>query len=444
MNAFSRRGACPALSAPMQTGDGLLVRLNPAAAGLSPRALIGLCEAALRHGNGVVEVTARGSLQIRGLTEVSAPLLASEVEALGVPVRTGVPVETGALAGLDPAEIADPTPLVERIRTAIESAGLAGRLGPKVSVVLDGGGRSGLEKVAADVRLTAKRCEAGVLWRLSLAGDAETAKPLSLFSEEMACDATIAVLEAIAALGLAARARDLPAALLEELRSSESLEDAAERQAANNPTLLDILSLRDSRHALGVALPFGHTHAETLIGFAQQAEALEVSDIRFAPKRTILALCSASASALALRQHAERLGFVVDPSDPRIRIAACSGAPACASGHIAARDLAAEIASSNKDLFDDSLTLHISGCGKGCAQGAAASLTLVGSENGAGIVVGGTAKDLPVAYTAHDGVADAFARVADLIGAARAPDETAAGWVARLGKIRIAETFRQG
>ena len=43
MNAYTRRGACPALSAPMLTGDGFLVRLNPVAGGLSPKALIGLC-----------------------------------------------------------------------------------------------------------------------------------------------------------------------------------------------------------------------------------------------------------------------------------------------------------------------------------------------------------------------------------------------------------------
>ena len=110
----------------MQTGDGLLVRLNPVAGGLSPKALIGLCKAALRHGNGIVEVTARGSLQIRGLTPESAALLAAEVDALGIAVRTGVPVETGPLAGLDPDEIADPTPLAERIRAAIEAAGLEG------------------------------------------------------------------------------------------------------------------------------------------------------------------------------------------------------------------------------------------------------------------------------------------------------------------------------
>ena len=66
MNAPMRRGACPALSTPMPTGDGLLIRLSPASGGVSPKQLIGLCEAAARHGNGIVEVTARGSLQFRG------------------------------------------------------------------------------------------------------------------------------------------------------------------------------------------------------------------------------------------------------------------------------------------------------------------------------------------------------------------------------------------
>ncbi len=154
---FTRRGACPALSAPMQTGDGLLVRLNPVAGGLSPNALIGLCKSASAHGNGIMEVTARGSLQIRGLTQHSATLLAAEVDALGIAVRTGVPVATGALAGLDPDEIADPRTLAERIRPAIEETGLDRQLGPKVSVVVDGGGRSALDEVSADVRLTAVR-----------------------------------------------------------------------------------------------------------------------------------------------------------------------------------------------------------------------------------------------------------------------------------------------
>ena len=116
MNAFARRGACPALSSPMQTGDGLLVRLNPPDGGLLPETLAGMCEAALRHGNGVVEVTGRGSFQIRGLTPSSAVLLAGDIERLGIVAPTGVPVTHGALAGLDPEEAADPRP--SRVETA--------------------------------------------------------------------------------------------------------------------------------------------------------------------------------------------------------------------------------------------------------------------------------------------------------------------------------------
>ncbi|RUX93074.1 precorrin-3B synthase, partial [Mesorhizobium sp. M7D.F.Ca.US.004.01.2.1] len=199
MNAFSRRGACPALSAPMQTGDGLLVRLNPVAGGpssggLSPKLLIGIAESALRHGNGIMEVTARGSLQIRGLTPQSAPLLATEVDALDIAVRTGVPVETGPLAGIDPQEIADPRPLAEQIRAALEEAGLVQRLGPKVSIVVDGGGQLGLDAVTADVRLAATHTDAGIRWWVSVAGDGQNARPLVTAGDDAARDIAVAVL----------------------------------------------------------------------------------------------------------------------------------------------------------------------------------------------------------------------------------------------------------
>ncbi|MER8855651.1 precorrin-3B synthase, partial [Mesorhizobium australicum] len=224
MNAFSRRGACPALSAPMQTGDGLLVRLNPIAGGtssggtssggsssrgLSPKLLIALAESASRHGNGIMEVTARGSLQIRGLTTESAALLATEVDALGIAVRTGVPVETGPLAGIDPHEIADPRPMAERITAAIEGAGLAPRLGPKVSVVVDGGGQLTLDAVTADVRLKAVGVSAGTLWAISVAGDSQSEKRLATADEDAARDIAVAALRMVAEKGRDAHTRDL-------------------------------------------------------------------------------------------------------------------------------------------------------------------------------------------------------------------------------------------
>ena len=59
------RGACPGLSAPMPTGDGLLVRLLPIGT-ISLDAFTVLGAAARAHGNGVIEITARGSIQSAG------------------------------------------------------------------------------------------------------------------------------------------------------------------------------------------------------------------------------------------------------------------------------------------------------------------------------------------------------------------------------------------
>jgi precorrin-3B synthase len=99
-----RRGACPGLSVPMPTGDGLLVRLLPVGT-ISLDAFRKLCTAAREHGNGIVEITARGSIQIRGLNAVSAPGFADAVAALDIAAADGVPVLCNALAGLDPEEI---------------------------------------------------------------------------------------------------------------------------------------------------------------------------------------------------------------------------------------------------------------------------------------------------------------------------------------------------
>ena len=59
----------------MPTGDGLLVRLMPADR-VPLDSFIAFCAAAREHGNGTLEITARGSLQVRGLTPSSAPLFA--------------------------------------------------------------------------------------------------------------------------------------------------------------------------------------------------------------------------------------------------------------------------------------------------------------------------------------------------------------------------------
>ncbi|SIT59637.1 Cobalamin biosynthesis protein CobG [Mesorhizobium prunaredense] len=497
MNAFSRRGACPALSAPMQTGDGLLVRLNPVAGGLSPKSLIGLGESASQHGNGIMEVTARGSLQIRGLTPASARLLAMEVDALGIAVRTGVPVETGPLAGLDPQEIADPRPLAERIRAAIAEAGLAQRLGPKVSVIVDGGGRLGMDVVTADVRLAAVRVDATIQWKMSVAGDGQGAKSLVMVEEEAARDIAIAILRMVAEKGREAHARDLTERQLTSLASWHSfappsvLPDisptrgeiapwsplspiakgaegeppaklispqvgempsggkegrteggAVERFPVPARLPIGVFDLTDGI-ALGIGLPFGSMPAQKFIGLTQHALTLGATEIRLAPHRALLFIGLSPAACHSLQQTAASLGFVTDAADPRTKIAACPGAPACASGRIATRDIAETIATENRDLLDASVTLHISGCAKGCAHPGPAALTLVGGDSGAGLVVDGTAKALPAGYRPGYDAARGVGRIAAAIREARFRGETTAACLTRLGAAGVTEPYRQ-
>ena len=440
---FSRRGACPALSVPMRTGDGLLVRLNPVAGGLSPAQLIGLCEAAAAYGNGVVEATARGSLQIRGLTETSAVRFAQAVDRLGISVRTGVPVQTGALAGLDPDEVADPAALAETIRTGIAEAGLEARLGPKVSVVVDGGGRMALDEVVADVRLTAVWTGDSVRWQVAIAGDAATAQPIGVADgDQAACEATLAVLSEIARVGRQARARDVDEEKLSGiLNSLQAGRSTLPPSGLSAESLIGTTNLRDGRVALGIALPFGHTNAKLLKTFAETAQALGVGDIRPAPGRTLVAICGTGAQAEALREKAETMGFVTSPDDSRQAISACPGAPECASGHIPARRIAAEITSEYSNLLDGTVHLHVSGCAKGCAHPAASDIVVVGTATGMGLIVDGTARDEPLAFADSDSGRRGLAGVAALVSAERRAGETTAQAIQRIGLSALAEAF---
>jgi precorrin-3B synthase len=401
---FQKRGACPALYSPMQTGDGLLVRLNPASEGLSARQLIGLCESASRHGNGIVEITARGSLQIRGLTAESALLLAQDVDALGINPRTGVPVDVPPLAGIDPAEITDPRPLAAAIRQGIEAAGLAPRLGPKVSVVVDGGGAIGMGDIIADVRVAAGRRRTGQLWRLSIGGTARTAEPMGAASEIGAAAFVVDLLSQIAEMGIESRARDLLARTGNP--GDQPPPTRRDRQA---------YALTQGRVGLCMALAFGNAKASSLAALTRQAASRGVSEFRLSPGRMLIAICPDAPTAAALAGIAANLGFIIGTDDPRLMISACAGAPACRAAHFATRALAERLAS-EPQLMAGAGHIHISGCSKGCAHPAAAPLTLVGAPDSIGVVANGTARDAP---SVQLNIGEAVARLPSLIHDAR-------------------------
>ncbi|MCO5065471.1 MAG: precorrin-3B synthase [Rhizobiaceae bacterium] len=383
---INRRGACPALAAPMQTGDGLLARLNPVSQGLTPAQLIGLSASATRHGNGIVEVTSRGSLQLRGLSQASARALAGDINDLGIDVLTGPSVVAGPLAGIDAAELADPRPLRDMIRAEIARRRLGGRLAPKVSVVVDGSGAWNLDMMEADIRLKAE----GNMWRVTAAAEGNSQRLVGTFHAEEAVATALAMLEELALLGSVARARDLRIV-------GEMIPRDTDGQAP-----LGAIALHERRMAVAFALPFGTAMADQLEDFARQAHHFGVTEFRPAPPRTLIAILCPNTCA-ELLAFAEQTGFVIDPESPLLRIHACPGAPACASATFDTRAAARQIVEAVPALFEDrSFSLHVSGCPKGCAHPATATVTLVGNENGIGVIDGGTARSTPALHCRLD------------------------------------------
>ncbi len=403
MNAPYRRGACPGLSTPMLTGDGLLARLTPAGPTIGLDAFAGLCRAARAHGNGIIEVTSRGSIQIRGLSAASAPIFAADVAALQIDGSEGVPVLVSPLSGLDPDEAFDTSALAATLRENFAAAPIALSLSAKISVIVDGGGALHLDDVAADVRLHAVDARNGASFHVALGGDALTSAPIGLVTPENAVACVVQLLKVLAATVPSARMRD--AIQGEGLNAFKSAVadlvidgPAPIVRPATEPIGLHVL--RTGGVAIGLGLPFGHSDCETLLDLIEAGRRAGANGVRTAPGRALLMLGLQPAAARVLAAEAGALGLIVDADDPRRSVVACAGAPICAAGQIPARAMASAVARAASAAFHNDI-VHVSGCYKGCAHPAPVPLAIFGRDGECDVVLDGvlsrsvTVEDLP-------------------------------------------------
>ena len=78
------QGWCPGALRPMASGDGLVVRVRPHGGRLSQAQARGIADLARRHGNGLIDLSNRANLQLRGVTEASYPALIAGLRQLGL------------------------------------------------------------------------------------------------------------------------------------------------------------------------------------------------------------------------------------------------------------------------------------------------------------------------------------------------------------------------
>jgi precorrin-3B synthase len=385
-----RRGACPKVRNPMLTGDGWLVRWIPQEP-ITTHAFAALCDASEKFGNGVMEITQRGSLQIRGLTLESAASLADAMEELGLDFDATPVMLTPPLLGRDMAPGEPALRFASQLRERLADRADSALLSPKVSLVVDGETGLHLDLVAADVRLRV----VGERVHVALGGDARTAIPVGWTDFAAAVAVVESILDRLMALGLLARARDLGGEqAAESLRKlfATSITNAPPAAVRPAPESIATRELTNGTFAQGLGLAFGYSRAVVLKEFALDAQSLGASEFCTAPGRTLVAVGLTSESATALTTLAGKSGFVVSATDPRRYVVACAGSPVCASALMSTRELAPRVAQAARNLLGPGSVIHLSGCPKGCAHSNAAALTLTGPRH---LIVRGHANDPP-------------------------------------------------
>jgi precorrin-3B synthase len=371
---------------------------------------------AQHYGNGLIDLTRRANLQIRGVAEeriaaLQAELLAANLIAPDAGHETPNAIAS-PLAGRDRDALIDIRPLVQELEQRFAADPRARDLPAKFCIAVDDGGRFSARDVGADIAFEADKANGTICFAARIGSEIVGAVETEELSETaLAFAGAFTSLRArngrplrrmhdlIKIVGLPAILSSCPSF---GRRSTKSwgAHGNVDSRARPDP---DAVGFADS-HVFGAAAPFGSLHADQLALLADLANRHAEGELRLTPWRAILIPAIASGAIDHVAAECARAGLVTDPSDPRRNMAACAGAPACASASVQTRHIAAALA----PLLRQGDTLHVSGCAKSCASSRSASITLVGRDGFFDLVPNGRPGDAPALF----GLSPEEARVA--------------------------------
>ncbi|TJZ92507.1 precorrin-3B synthase [Paracoccus gahaiensis] len=348
------KGWCPGALQPMESGDGWVVRIRPPGGRLDAAQAAAIADAAEAQGNGVIELTGRANLQLRGVTPAShAPLIAA-LRAQGL-IDADAATEARRNIMVTPFADAETDALAAALAEALAASSLT--LPSKFGFAVDPGPAPVLTRDPADIRI--ERGPDGLMLR---AEGMTRAAPLTDITE---------------ALDLARWFLDQGGAPMGRGRMAALIARGALPPGAILPAPAPARQTEPGATPWGmlVALEFGQIPPDTLRRLAR------LGPLRLTPWRMVLVTGTRSLPALP--------GLILDPRDPALRLRACPGAPACPQGHAATRPLARSLAT----LVPEGAVLHVSGCAKGCGWPRAADLTLTATPAGFDLIRHGRASD---------------------------------------------------
>ncbi len=324
-----RKGWCPSVLRPMASGDGLIVRVSVIDGRVSPALARALSELSRRFGNGLLDLSGRANLQLRGVSEATLAPLQAELMALNVVEADNEPavarnILASPLAGIDPHALVDIAPCVGALRERLIHDPVAHQLPQKFGFVIDDGGALSLANEKTDVSFLALRGADGARFLVCLAGHIAGECAIAELAD-------IGLRIALAFLDLHAPPAERMAALVRRIGVKIIAEQAgltATARTIGNHAPHPIGAHRiGSRHVLGVGIPFGRLDAPVLKRLADVAEESH-GELRLTPWRAILIVGVAQPDAKQLTDA----GLIFDEDDPLRSVAACPGTSGCANG----------------------------------------------------------------------------------------------------------------
>jgi len=355
--SFEVKGWCPGALRPMLSGDGYVVRVRPRLAELSAAQALGLCAAAEEYGAGLIDLTNRANLQVRGVQPAAlADLLAALTDLSLVDADVATETRRNILTAPTWADGGDTHRLTGELLARLEALP---DLPPKMGFAIDAGPGPMLRDTPADFRIE-RGSHRGLILR-------PEGYPLGIpLLPGAEIDMLIRLCNWFVASGGAAAGRmarhhaPLPA------WAEPSLAPATRRPP-----------LRPGTHALGAihGAAFGQIQAGDLAAAILDSKA---SAIRVTPWRVLLLLDATPGP---------RTGLLWDADAPELRADACPGAPFCPQSSVETRALALALAPHVQGR------LHVSGCAKGCARPGPADVVITGENGAYGVALNARAGD---------------------------------------------------
>ena len=379
-SSTSRPSACPGLMRIVPARDGGLARLRLIGGELSAHAAHAVARAAVGCGSGVIDVTNRANLQLRGIRDdAHAELIDSALNAgLGPQAEGGDDIRNVMLSPL--ANDATRT-LAASIIAAMQNDAALHALSPKFSLQLDGGESLVMLDHTHDVWLSA--LDEGARFAFGFAGSMphrdEHAPALGSVARDVAVRFVIAVLHAF--LAQATQQEHRMREVLARIGVARFLDalsfDAACTTWRRAPS---DASLRLGAHAMpehdawyvGAQPPLGRLDAATLDALADLASSHAQGRLIFTPWQSVVLPGVAMQDTQYVINRVDALGLVTDPRHPLARLIACTGSAGCGKSHADTKADAHRLA----PLLPPDTHVHLSGCDRSCAAAHPVEVTL--------------------------------------------------------------------